>query len=159
MLDKKLNNNSCSWTDDVTQGQYHSNLHYEFCWFLMLCSFENALLLDSFCLLLFYCPNTNRSSVLVLILAFPVPLTFPFSLYISTSFFPCLSLTFSSLQDVVDQSLHLPSSVLLLSSWFALLAAPSRLSLSGHLTGCCTAFPATRATGKRLSTRLMCHLL
>lgn len=35
-----------------------------------------------------------------------------------------------------------------------LLVAPSRLSLSGQLTGCFRAFPATRATGKRHSEPL-----
>lgn len=37
---------------------------------------------------------------------------------------------------------------------FGLLVAPSCQFLSGQLTGCCRAFPATRATGKRPSVAL-----
>lgn len=66
---------------------------------------------------------------------------------------PTLSVPYfpSSLQDVVEHFLHVPSSVLdlpldLVSSLLPLVC------LSGQLTGYCRAFPATRATGKRPST-------
>ena len=60
----------------------------------------------------------------------------------------------SSLQDVFEHfstSAHLCYS---LPPLFGLLVAPSCLSLTGQLTQCCRAFPATRATGKRQHTAL-----